>query len=137
MLELIEHDHTREAAERFVNEIALGPGAWDLLPPEERETFIRHAATFAEENADPTMYGIELASLADTTTPVLLTGAAASLPLFKPVLELLAATVPRAERHRFPEAGHLPHATHPDAYAETVADFASRYEPAPAPDAGS
>jgi pimeloyl-ACP methyl ester carboxylesterase len=60
------------------------------------------------------------------TTPVLLTGGAASPPLFEPVLERLAATLPRAQRHRFPEAGHLPHVTHPDEYLEAVTDFASR-----------
>jgi pimeloyl-ACP methyl ester carboxylesterase len=126
VLELIEQDRTPEAAERFVDDVALGPGAWGLLPPEERERFIRHAATFAEENADPTIYGIELASLAEVTTPTLLTGGAASPPLFEPVLERLAATLPQAERHRFPAAGHLPHVTHPDEYIDAVTGFASR-----------
>jgi pimeloyl-ACP methyl ester carboxylesterase len=126
VLELIAQDRIPEAAERFVEEVALGPGAWAQLPPEERQRFIRHATTFAEENADPGMYGIELATLADVTTPVLLTGAAASPPLFEPVLERLAATLPRAERHRFPDAGHLPHVTHPDEYLDAVTAFASR-----------
>jgi pimeloyl-ACP methyl ester carboxylesterase len=57
---------------------------------------------------------------------MLLTGGAASPPLFEPVLERLSATLPRAKRHRFPLAGHLPHVTHPDDYVEVVADFASR-----------
>jgi pimeloyl-ACP methyl ester carboxylesterase len=126
VLELIAQDRTPEAAERFVDEVALGPGTWAQLPSEERQRFIRHANTFAEENADPGMYGIELTTLADVTTPVLLTGAAASPPLFEPVLERLAATLPRAERHRFPDAGHLPHLTHPDEYLDAVTDFASR-----------
>ena len=126
VLELIERDRTPEAAERFIEDVADGPGAWDLLPPEERQSLIRHAATFAEENADPGIYGIELASLTEVTTPVLLTGGAASPPLFEPVLERLAATLPRAERHRFPVAGHVPQLTHPDEYVEVVTDFASR-----------
>src|SRR5215218_9132063 len=50
VLDLIEHDRTPDAAERFVEDVALGPGEWALLPPEERERFIRNAATFAEEN---------------------------------------------------------------------------------------
>jgi pimeloyl-ACP methyl ester carboxylesterase len=126
VLELIAQDRTHEAAERFVEDVALGPGAWAELPPQERQRFIRHAATFAEENADPSMYGIELAALEGVTTPVLLTGAAASPALFEPALERLAATFPRAERHRFPDAGHLPHVTHPDEYLHAVTDFASR-----------
>jgi pimeloyl-ACP methyl ester carboxylesterase len=60
------------------------------------------------------------------TTPALLTGGAASPPLFEPVLERLAATLSRAQRQRFPGAGHLPHLTHPDEYLEAVTDFASR-----------
>jgi pimeloyl-ACP methyl ester carboxylesterase len=126
VLELIQQDRTPEAAERFVEDVALGPGAWGLLPPNERQRFIRHAATFVDENADPTMYEIELASLADATTPALLTAGAASPPLFEPVLERLAATLLRAKRHRFPEAGHLPHITHPDEYLDAITDFAAR-----------
>ena len=125
VLELIAQDRTPEGAERFVEDVALGPGAWAQLPPEERQRFIRHAATFAEENADPSMYGIELAALRRVTTPVLLTGGAASPALFEPVLERLVATLPRAERHRFPQAGHLPHVTHPDEYLDAVTDFAA------------
>ena len=128
VLELIEQDRTPEAAKRFVEDVALGPGAWGQLPPEERQRFIRHAATFAEENADPSIYGIELAPLAATPAPALLTEGAASPPLFEPVLERLAATLPRAQRHRFLGAGHLPHLTHPDDYLEAVTDFASPIE---------
>jgi|GEM_PF-6354232 len=47
------HEGWKHAAERFVEDVALGPGAWGLLPPEERETFIRHAATFAEGTLTP------------------------------------------------------------------------------------
>jgi pimeloyl-ACP methyl ester carboxylesterase len=72
------------------------------------------------------MYGIELGALADVTAPVLLTTGAASPALFEAALERLAATLPRAERHRFPEAGHLPHITHPDEYLDALTDFASR-----------
>jgi pimeloyl-ACP methyl ester carboxylesterase len=126
VLELIARDRTPEAAERFVEDVALGPGAWAQLPPQERQRFIRHAATFAEENTDPSMYRIELASLQRVTTPVLLTGATASPALFEPVLERLAATLPRAARHRFADAGHLPHVTHPDEYLGAVTAFAAR-----------
>jgi pimeloyl-ACP methyl ester carboxylesterase len=126
VLELIAQNHTPEAAERFVEDIALGPGAWGQLPAQERQRFIRHAATFAEENADPSMYGIQLAALEGATTPVLLTAGAASPALFEPVLERLAATLPQVERHRFAQAGHLPHVSHPDEYLAAVTYFASR-----------
>src|SRR6202011_1807169 len=36
-------------ARRFVEDVALGPGAWDQLPPEARETFVANAPTFLDE----------------------------------------------------------------------------------------
>jgi hypothetical protein len=37
VLGLIGQGQTADAAERFLEDIALGPGAWELLPPAERE----------------------------------------------------------------------------------------------------
>jgi|GEM_PF-5412925 len=61
--------------------------------------------------------------------PVLLTEGGTSPPLFPPILERLASTLPRVERRRFPKAGHIPHATHPNEYEKAVADFTSRTGP--------
>ncbi len=125
VLQLIAQGDPSQAAERFVEDVALGPGAWESMPPEEQETFIQHASTFAEENTDPSIYGIDLAALTNITAPVLLTGGGMSPPLFAPILDRLGASLPRVERHQFPEAGHIPHISHPTEYVQTVTKVAS------------
>jgi len=102
VLELLAQDRTAQAAERFVEDVALGPGAWRQLPEEDR--LIRHAPTFVEESADPSITELDLPSLADVTTPVLLTGGAASPPLYDPSSNACRRRFPRVTRHRFAEA---------------------------------
>ncbi|MGH2989690.1 MAG: alpha/beta fold hydrolase [Solirubrobacterales bacterium] len=48
----IEAGNPETAARRFVDEVALGPGAWETLPPKVHDTMIGNAATFAEEVRD-------------------------------------------------------------------------------------
>ena len=38
---------------RFVEEVALGPGMWEQLPEEDRQTFINNAPTFLDESKTP------------------------------------------------------------------------------------
>ena len=44
-------------------------------------------------------------------------------PFFAAILEQIAAAVPRAQRHVFRGAGHMPHLTHPEDYALVVGSF--------------
>ena len=62
--------------------------------------------------------------------PILLTTGDRSPPIFAPVVARLAAALPRAETHRFPDAGHIPHATHPEAWVTVARDFIARHEAA-------
>ena len=39
------------------------------------------------------------------------------------ILERIADAVPRAQRHLFRGAGHIPHISHPDDYALVVGSF--------------
>ncbi len=48
-----------------------------------------------------------------------------SPPFFEPILEQIAGALPRARRHVFPGAGHVPHLSHPDDYALVVGNFIS------------
>ena len=41
------------AARQFVETVALGPGGWDRLSPDLKETFITNAPTFLDEAHDP------------------------------------------------------------------------------------
>ena len=48
--------------------------------------------------------------------------------LFSAVIDALALLVPAARIEVLAGAGHIPHATHPDAYVEVVTDFIRKHE---------
>jgi pimeloyl-ACP methyl ester carboxylesterase len=113
-------------ARQFVEEVALGPGAWEQLPHPLRQTMIDTAPTFAAEQQDPNWAGVDLAELARIDAPVLLTRGDQSPPWFFGIVAKLAETIDGAELRTYPVAGHAPHLTHPNDYIETVTDFLAR-----------
>src|SRR5262249_20408169 len=63
---IADGDHTG-AAKQFVDEVAFGPGAWDQLPPQVKETLVRNAPTFLDELQDQTQVRIDEESLLNLT----------------------------------------------------------------------
>ena len=63
VVERIERGEAEEAARDFVENVALGPGAWEMMPPEERASMIANAGTFAGEAHDPAWADIDLDGL--------------------------------------------------------------------------
>lgn len=110
-------------ARRFVEEVAFGPGTWDQLPDPLRQTFIRNAPTFLDEQSDPEWAAIDLESFGRLDRPVLLTRGDMSPPWFPRIIESLAAALPSARTHVFAGAGHAPHVTHPAEYVSVLTDF--------------
>ena len=115
-------DH-RGAAQRFVDTVAFGPGAWDSLPEPMRETFVRNAPTFLDELSDPEGLTIDLTSLRRFDKPALVTTGTESAPFFKPIAESVAQALPLSTLRVFEGAGHVPHVTHPDLYVDVVRQF--------------
>ncbi|MEU6861782.1 alpha/beta hydrolase [Streptomyces sp. NPDC046876] len=112
------------AARRFVEDVAVGPGAWEQLPDPVRRTFTANAPTFADEQADPDWADLDLGSLGGFAGPVLLTTGAESPPWFRVIRDKVASAFGgRAERHTFEGAGHVPHLTHPEAYVDRLTAF--------------
>jgi pimeloyl-ACP methyl ester carboxylesterase len=111
------------AARQFVEEVAFGPGAWDELPPEVREVMVRNAATFVAENQDQDAFAADLEALAAFDRPLQLTYGDQSPPMFEPIIDVLAAALPQAERTLLPGAGHVPQLTEPERYAQAVTEF--------------
>ena len=111
-------------AREFFDTVAFGPGTWDGLPPDVRTMFLHNAPTLLDEAHDPEAYTVDLAALAAFPRPALLTYGDQSLPYFPPIVRKLGAVPPRAEVRLLAGVGHVPHATHPDEYAATVAAFA-------------
>lgn len=108
---------------RFVEEVALGPGGWEQLPERARETFMRNAPTWLDENRDPDWATLDLARLSELTAPALLTEGDQSPPWFPKIITKLAGAIPHARRKTYVGAGHIPQVTHPDAHVETVTEF--------------
>ena len=118
-------------ARRFVESIALGPGAWELLPQTMRDTFVTNAPTWLDELQEPESLSLDLQRLASFKAPVLVSLGGQSPPFFPAAVERVAAALPHARRYRFEQAGHVPHLSHPDEYVRVVTDFLQSSAPAP------
>lgn len=124
VLSMIDRGEHEAAARLFVEKVALGPGAWELMPPEDRASMTANAATFVEEQRDPEWAAVDLDALAALTCPVLLTQGDQSPPFFAAIISRLAAAIGQAEVTTLHGAGHLPHVTHPAEWVAVVREFA-------------
>ncbi|MGH7964586.1 MAG: alpha/beta fold hydrolase [Candidatus Binatia bacterium] len=115
------------ATEQFVETVALGPGSWATVPSDIQQVMIENAPTFLDEANDPDQIAFELDWISGFSKPVLLTRGDQSPPTFAPVVTRLSGALPHAEVVTLPGAGHVPHATHPDAYVETIIEFTRRH----------
>jgi pimeloyl-ACP methyl ester carboxylesterase len=119
-------DHSG-ATEQFVETIALGPGTWATMPTDVQQVMIENAPTFLDEANDPEALAFELQWISTFPKPVLLTLGDRSPPTFAPVIAKLSGALPRAEIVTLPGAGHIPHATHPDAYVAAIIEFTRKH----------
>ncbi|MFD5506322.1 alpha/beta fold hydrolase [Streptomyces sp. NPDC127051] len=114
----------RAGARRFVDEVVIGPGAWEQLPDRVRETLTANAPTFADEHGDPDWARLDLARLAGFPGPALLTFGSESPPWFPVIVGKLATALGgRALMRTLVGDGHVPHLTHPDRYADDLTAF--------------
>ena len=58
---------------RFVEEVALGPGMWEQLPGEMRQTFMNNAPIVLDEEQDAEWVDLDLGDLSRFSSPALLT----------------------------------------------------------------
>ena len=123
VIEPLRAGEREAAAQRFVETVAFGPGAWDMLAEPIRATFVQNAPTFLDETNDPEGLTIDLSSLQHFDRPALVTAGTASPPFFKPIAELIAEALPRSTFQTFDGAGHVPHLSHPQQYVQTVRQF--------------
>jgi pimeloyl-ACP methyl ester carboxylesterase len=108
---------------RFVEDLALGPGMWDLLPEDLRSVMVANAPSFVEMLDDPD-WGAVPVVLDDV--PLLLTDGDASPQWLVGTTAAVARRHPHADRHTLAGAGHAPHLTHPVEYVATVRRFVER-----------
>jgi pimeloyl-ACP methyl ester carboxylesterase len=113
-------------AEYFVEEVAVGPGAWTQLPPPVRDGFLLNAPTYLGELRDPDSVRVDPAVLGRIQAPLLLTQGDRSPAWFAPLLDHLVEALPPVERRVIEGAGHVPAMSHPQEYASVVREFFGR-----------
>lgn len=131
VIELLEGGQMERGARQFMETIAIGPGAWEQLTGEERQTIIRNAPTFLDESRDPEGLAIDLQRLADFSLSVLLTQGDQSAPFFPLVLDEVARALPQAQRRTLVGAGHVPQLSHAAEYVEALVSFIRTAAPTP------
>lgn len=109
----------------FLNGVCA-PGTWNELPESMRDTFIYNAPTAITDFEDPTLGTIDVEQLPRLTVPTLLTDGGCSRPWAAAVVTRLAALIPQAQRHTYPDAAHFPQITHPDEVADVITNFLNR-----------
>jgi pimeloyl-ACP methyl ester carboxylesterase len=123
VLKLLAAGKDAEAARQFTETFIFGPGSWERLPDETRETFTFNAPTFLDESRDPDQYALDLEGLDRFSAPALLTDGSDSPPFYPAVLDRIAPAISTAERKTLPGTGHVPHISHPETYVEAVLPF--------------
>ena len=113
----------RGAARRFIDSLALRPGAWAGLPVATQELLVANAPRWAAEYADATSFVIDRGRLREFDPPALVTTGEESLPVYARVSEALFETLPNATLTRLPRVGHLPHVTDPALYLGVLLSF--------------
>jgi pimeloyl-ACP methyl ester carboxylesterase len=120
---LLESGDAQGAAEYFVDNVALGPGAWALIPPPMQDMFVRNGQTFLGELRDADALRIDRDALAQMRTPVLLTYGDQSPAWFAPIATEIASAAPTVRLQLLPGVGHVPHMTHPDDFVALAKSF--------------
>jgi pimeloyl-ACP methyl ester carboxylesterase len=123
VVEILSSGRTEAGARQFVETVGLGPGMWEQLSPEMRETFVFNASTWLDEMREPGAFTLDCDRLSSFVGPLLMSQGDQSPPFFATILERIAGALPSAQRHVFRGAGHVPHLTHPADYALVVGNF--------------
>jgi len=124
VVETLKSGDAEAGARDFVENVALGPGMWERLPPDVRKTFVFNAPTWLDEMNEPvTAMSVNLERLRSFTHPALLSEGDQSPPFFAVILKKIASVLPHAQHHVYHGGGHVPHLTHADEFVRVVAGF--------------
>jgi pimeloyl-ACP methyl ester carboxylesterase len=110
---------------RFIEEYAMGPGAWDMLPESIRAIFLNNAPAFVAEQKDTRWSELDLDGIAASGREILLTRGTVSPRYMQLLNDRLVELLPNADGAVVEGAGHSPHITHPDVYADLIESFVS------------
>ena len=111
-------------ARLYFDQVAETPGGWEGLDQRRRDLLLANAPTYLDQCRDPDSFGIEMEGLAAFAGPALLTFGNRRPPLFRRIVEMVAAVMPGARSEEIPGAAHDPQLTHPGLYAQLIERFA-------------
>lgn len=112
------------AARLYFDQVAETPGGWAGLDRGRRSALLSNARTYLDQYRDPDALDIELEDLATFEEPALITYGDRRPPLFKRIVEMVAAVIPGATSEALPGTAHDPQVTRPDSYAQMIEAFA-------------
>lgn len=122
--ELIAAGKHRQAARYFVEEIAVGPGAWEQFPEELRDIITANATTVPDDLRDGwDVASVDIAAVSVADVPILISSGSASPKMEAAATVELSRRIPTARFETIKGAGHIPHRTHPDEYARMLTAF--------------
>jgi pimeloyl-ACP methyl ester carboxylesterase len=107
---------------RFFEEVALGPGGWDLIPEPIQRAAIGNAQTFVDLREDPDWAKLDVDAVARFPRRIVITHGDAG-PAWLPYVALGVADRIGRESRLIAGAGHSPHLTHPDAFAALIGEL--------------
>lgn len=141
LVELVQHEKTltahvekliaagehREAGRYFVEEVAVGPGAWEQLPEEVRDVITANAATVPDDLREGWDVGsVDIEALSASSVPLLISSGTDSPKMEAAAAVELRRRLPAASLEMVEGGGHIPHRTHPDEYVALLTSFFDR-----------
>jgi len=111
------------AAEYFIDNVAVGPGAWAQFPEDVKSAMAANAPTFAEEVSGWVGLEVDTATLAATEVPIMISIGTESPYLLLTRTRELVRRLPSAHVATMEGAGHVPYRTHPELWLDTLLGF--------------
>jgi pimeloyl-ACP methyl ester carboxylesterase len=104
---------------RFFEELALGPGGWELVPEPIREAAVANAQTFVDLREDPDWASLDVPAVTFFGGPLTITRGDSG-PRWLPRIATAVAGLLGREARVIGGAGHSPHLTNPGAFAAAI-----------------
>ena len=122
--DMIARGAHRRAVRYFIDEVAIGPGAWVEFPEELRNILESNTATLVDDLADSLdCDSVDIGALAESSIPLLISTGSESPVLEVAAAKELARMLPSARLETLDGTGHIPHRTHPSVYVAALIEF--------------